>query len=146
MSGPLITGSAPPAANNVIATPASVGNSAAASATPTGACGNAAAVRCCQSRPVAAKATWGRTCTLGTVSRRPVAVVTLSVPVTALSGTATRIAASDQAFVSGTTAAITPPPSRANCTVPAPCVAPNPYPWTTIVAPRSSTGSMAPST
>src|SRR5690348_13041886 len=141
-SGPLTTGSAPPAANNVIASPASVGNSAAASATPTGACGNAAAVRCCQPRPVAVKATCGTTCTVA-VSWRPAAVVTPSAPLTALSGTATRMAASDQV---ATAAATVPPPSRANTTLPTPWAESKPYPWMMMVAPRSRIGSMAPST
>src|SRR5882672_9382417 len=100
------------------------GNSAAASATPTGARGKAA--RPCQVSVAGLNAGAGRTCTV-VVSWKPAPVITVSVPDAAESGTVVVMVRADH-WESGSAALVSPPPPRVKRTVPDPRTAPKPNP------------------
>ncbi|OLB16378.1 MAG: hypothetical protein AUH07_01060 [Gemmatimonadetes bacterium 13_2_20CM_70_9] len=101
-----------------MATPLPEGISAAASATPTGARGNVPRESQCSVSGL--NTTCGSTWTVA-VSRRPPAVVSASVPETALSGTVVRTTWSFQSAGEATGAVTSPPPpARANVTAPPP--------------------------
>ncbi len=85
------------------------------------------------------------TCTVA-VRRRPAAVVKVSGPEPAPSGTVMRTARSLQPPAPITAAGTVPPPAPASATPPVPCVPPNPKPSITAEPPRSRMGSIAPST
>src|SRR5499426_146542 len=136
------SGSPPPAAYTAIFSPDACGSVATASATPAGAPGKAG--RDCHVSAAGAKATRGRTWIVA-VRRRPAALVTVSSPLAALSGTIARSSRSLHP-PGGTGAATAPPPILGKLIAPPPCESPKPKPSMTIVCPPTRSGSIAPST